>query len=60
MFLKLVIGPAAIGSAHHVPLTDAHRFVRARFQNHPRKRSDWNHFSDPIAQLIAWEATGRG
>jgi hypothetical protein len=60
LLLKLVIGPTGVDCAHHVSLDEAHQFVRARFRDYPRKRSDWHHFPDPIVQLIAWEETGRG
>jgi hypothetical protein len=56
-YVKLVIGPTAADCAHHIPLSHAHSFIRERFRNHPRKGPDWNHFTDPIAQLIAWEET---
>lgn len=60
LFLKLVIGPGQIPTAHHVPLAHAIDFVRARFRENPAKRSDWNFLPDPIVQLIAWEECGRG
>lgn len=59
-FLKVVIGPNAIATAYHLPLADAHAFVRTRFSDNPAKVSDWTFFPDPVAQLIAWEECGRG